>query len=123
MMLTREEAIAEFRKMWNWIADETEELKRIVNKREYFDAHGLQVVMNECWLCHYNDQAEGGGCEACPIDFGFCIYVHEDLPCLDANEGDTPFSRWCDCLDIYDWESAAKNARQIANLPERVVEG
>ena len=34
--LTREEAINEHRKMWNWIADETLKQKRKVNENEYF---------------------------------------------------------------------------------------
>ena len=38
MKLTREQAIMEHRKMWNWIADETLRLKRRVPKDNYFEA-------------------------------------------------------------------------------------
>ena len=44
MRLTREQAIAEHRKMWNWIADETEKLKRRVGEREYFLAMGIRKI-------------------------------------------------------------------------------
>lgn len=37
MQLTREEAIANHRKMWNWIADETERWEDCATKSDYFN--------------------------------------------------------------------------------------
>ena len=43
MKLTKEQAIAEHRKMWNWIADQISKSNGIVNiynlKEEYCDMH------------------------------------------------------------------------------------
>lgn len=129
MMLTREEAIAEFRKMWNWIADETEKRQEIVDKQTYFRENYLEMVDSACYCCEYgkqaviNDLAEMA-CDACPIDFG----DHDaDKPLSHCIRRESPFWNWsiaC-CIDEYeegDWRKAAWCARQIANLPERVVE-
>lgn len=42
--LTREQAIEEHRKMWNWIADETLKQKRKVNENEYFQHINLTDI-------------------------------------------------------------------------------
>ena len=108
MNLSREQSIAEHRKMWNWIADETEKLKRRVGERGYFLAMGIRKIpFVECYccnFCHYNPECCN---ERCIIDWG------EGIRCVDSY-----YKEWL-CAD--DWKEAARLARIIANLPEREV--
>lgn len=109
MNLTRERAIAEHRKMWNWIADETEKLKRKVEKSDYFNAMGIDDIPdNECYCCEFNVYHPDYCDEHCIIDWG-C-----DKWCLNSY-----FKKW---LFTYDWQEAARLARIIANLPERRID-
>jgi len=115
MSLTRDEAIREFRKMWEWIADETEKQKRFVTKEEYFLENDLPGVAGDCYLCEYdhgNTKSTREWCSICPISFG-----KGSLHCLEPG---SVFSAWDD-LEEYEqdeWELAAEYARKIANLPE-----
>ena len=112
MKLTFDEAIANHRKMWNWIADETEKRKESVTKEEYFEKNEiLDDVECNCYCCEYGTQKTGisGGfvkCKVCPIDWKF-----ENCECRNPS-----YNKW---KHSYEWESSAKYARQIANLPER----
>ena len=130
MKLTKEQAVSEFRKMWNWIADETERRKGVVFKEEYFVEHGMdpEDVANECYLCEYDVQgdAEQQACYFCPIDFGEMEEYDENgyqhTPCIDALT--SPFKKWCKqntyCMCKKDgYDELAKYAREVANLPER----
>lgn len=118
MKLNREEAIANHRKMWNWIADETERIKRSVDKTEYFIANGIRP--NErpahlCYCCQYDvQQYHLPMCAACPIDWG----------CYEISACDYPnaaYYKWKENARIgsKEWRIAAYYARAIANLPER----
>ena len=54
--MTREEAIANHRKMWRWIADETERRECAVKKTDYFDAMGIHEEdrpLSNCYCCEY----------------------------------------------------------------------
>lgn len=126
MKLTREEAIENHRKMWNWIADETEKRKRKVEKIEYFDEHMLDLdfCFLHCYCCQYVYGDDGDyavlftKCDLCPIEWGVkmknCIF---DEYCLN---GDSPFLKFVDTCSG-DYKTAAKYAREIANLPERKI--
>lgn len=109
--LTREQLILEFRKMWNWIADETEKRQHIVFKDNYFKENGItNIPMNHCYLCQLCLEQ----CSNCPVYwgkdcFGYDIYCYDD---------DSPYELW---LDAYDWEEATELAREIANLPLKEV--
>ena len=78
MKLTFDEAIENHRKMWNWIADETEKRQKAVTKEEYFKQNKLKSVFCECYCCQYAfDNSEimrredkCRDCEICPIDWG-----------------------------------------------------
>ena len=107
MRLTREQAIAWHHKMWNWIADETEKLKRKVIKYEYFDTMRIHdIPLNECYCCEFNRRSNSYHCaNNCIINWG------KNLGCTDSC-----FSEWA---NTYDWKKAARLARIIANLPER----
>ena len=127
MKLTKEEAIANHRKMWNWIADETERLERIVSKAEYFQKHNISnydIPPHSCYCCAFDLQYWALPlCGACPINWGVnteitsCI-IEESAFC---SKKESPFRKWVTVVNYYpdDWERAAKFAREIANLPER----
>ena len=118
MKLTREEAIANHRKMWNWIADETERLERVVSKSEYFQKHSIshnEAPHNGCYCCGFDLQFRSLPlCGACPINWGVNAEIKS---CSDEN---SPYRKWVIAKHFFnDWKSAAKLAREIANLPER----
>lgn len=117
--MTREEAIEAHRKMWNWIADESEKTGKIKNKLDYHVEMGLlknkeyYYPINGCYICEYALEIcdDGYMCDFCPIGWGSKNGNH-------CNRPGSPF---------YDWEnlsfeegsisSYAKLARTIANLP------
>lgn len=119
MQLTREEAIANHRKMWNWIADETERLERVVLKPEYFKEHNIShndFPMHFCYCCSFDlTYWSLPLCGACPINWG----VNTEMQACCNKK--SPYKKWRIVVNHYshDWESAAKLAREIANLPER----
>lgn len=110
--MTREEAIENHRKMWNWIADETEKRKKKVSKVEYFMAHNLNRCHLDCYCCQYVSINKFNNCEACPVE-----WEGETGLCLDTDSLYFRFSS----THYYDYKSAAKYAREIANLPERKI--
>lgn len=114
--LTRKRAIEEHRKMWNWIADETEKRNKIITKEDYFAEHsGLRIcgyVPNiNCWCCEYVI-FNSSGCKSCPI-----LWLLDDkykyATCTDEQ---SPFHKWAESISIM---VRAHYAREIANLPER----
>lgn len=113
MILTREEAIENHRKMWNWIADETEKRKKAVFTEDYFIEHNLNSCFLYCYCCHYNKYINRSpNCETCPVEWG-----GETGICTDK---DSPYFRFS-LTHYYDYKNAAKYAREIANLPERKI--
>ena len=104
--------IREFRKMWNWIADETEKQEKIIDKDEYlqrrFQGYKNGDIYSDCFLCEYDDRCEKSGCESCPIDWGSKY----------ENSCDETGTAFCDWMRTDFWQEAAKCARKIANLPE-----
>ena len=110
--MTREEAIENHRKMWNWIADETEKRKKIVFIEEYFIEHNLNSCFLDCYCCHYTHINRSPNCETCPVAWG-----GETGICIDK---DSPYFRFSS-TQYYDYKNAAKYAREIANLPERKI--
>ena len=109
--MTREEAIANHRKMWRWIADETERRKCEVDKSAYFNAMGItgkDIPWAQCYCCEYvNDKCKDTyDCALCPIEWpgGSCC------------QGGLSY-QW---LHAYgNWRESAALARRIAELPER----
>ena len=112
MKLTFDEAIENHRKMWNWIADETEKRQRIVSKGDYFKENEImEDVFEKCFCCEYGGQRVGrytgtDKCSYCPINW----------ICDNCEEKESPYTLWSDCEE---WELSAKYAREIANLPAR----
>ena len=128
MELTKEKAIELHRKLWNYIADESEKQGRIISKKEAFEHFGWKYVRNWCWCCRYTENKTWkinpeiviyGSllCSSyCPL-----IWPQDAFKCLSV---DSPFVKWSkiENLSIKDWydlQDAIKYAREIANLPER----
>ena len=110
MKLTREQAIAEHRKMWRWIAEETLKRKKKVWKENYFKEHPeyKEHPMNGCWCCEYVHQYDDI-CSKCPLkwpDNIFCIFINSF------------YKKW---FFEADYEKAAKYAREIAELGEKEI--
>lgn len=119
--LTKEQAVAEHRKMWNWIADYLESCKpeelpsNIIHiKDEYFISNNIDdVPVSSCYCCDYDMchtvLAYQRRCTACPINWidstctGICGLYGEILK-LNPHE---------------DFKLMSKLAREIANLPEK----
>lgn len=120
MGLTRKEAIQKCRDMWNWIADETEKLGRIVKKEEYFEKHGLQVPEHYCYLCEYTLDEDDFDCRTvdcweCPLNFG----VEGRYACENP---ESPYKQWWYAITNLEESTIAEIAglaREVANLPER----
>lgn len=128
MELTKERAIEEHRKMWNWIADQYEKVSDVLLKYHYIDAlkeyyirtnlPNLGSIASNCFCCEYDEQYEGI-CENCPLEWG-----GEYIGCLHLDNGDAGLY---ELIDMLTDEDSCKNdfllcgkiARQIANLPER----
>lgn len=116
MNLTREQAIAEHRKMWNWIADAIERTERVFNIDMLKDLYlGVFKEMKtypveSCFLCEYsrsekNKRCQGTTCDYCPVT-GAC-----DDGCLGG--------LYYSVSRAETWQNQSALARQIANLPER----
>lgn len=119
-MMSKKEAVAAHRKMWNWIADETLKRRCCVHKSEYFNFSGYKGVIpfSSCFCCQYNKERQGGGtvpCIECPIVFN--PLSKTPINCVSS---ESSFKRWGDALRDGRWNLAAKYAREIAELPERV---
>ena len=125
MEFTKEQAITEHRKMWNWIADaiedkkETQEIHNL--KKKYCDTHfKYENITNYCFLCHYAQILNSpyrDKCFLCPLDWRSDA---ANFMCLDAktkcdNKG--LYELCCDEDDSYIKQAAL--AREIANLKER----
>lgn len=110
--MTREEAIANHRKLWNWLADETERRRSVVGPSAYFNAIGVPegdrpFLYDYC--CGYDNIVGNGNCNSCPIEWptGKCWYKNGLHTQWSHTGGD-----WGG-----DWRKAAELARRIANLP------
>lgn len=110
MQLTREQAIAEHRKMWNWIAEQIERKMKYLSisglKDKYYFMLEKTWTVEKCYLCQYaNEQYTSSPCDHCPVE------KPDGVGCLGGlyyavNRAET-------------WQEQASLARQIANLPER----
>lgn len=117
MGFTKKEAIAEHRKMWNWIANMIKQRGTVIDveryKKNYCDNHGYgNSVENYCFLCEYVT-ANGIECKNCALIWG----SHEEDECCQT------FGRsiglYSKVIHPETWQAQEKFARQIANLPER----
>lgn len=138
--LTKEQAIAEHRKMWNWIADRLEEhhpgydiyMYKMKYIKENFPDNNIR---HNCFCCQYAAQEmdyDGNFCINCPLVWGteadtdefFCEQGNCDIPVEDLFlfDSDEEYGLWSYAQRLTKdlcYDEAAKVARQIANLPER----
>ena len=113
--LTLKETIEKHRKLWNWIANETEKRQKIVLKEENPMVQ-KDKPQSKCYCCQFVIEQTGcKGCEICPLNWGKRRDGFFSL-CTDDN---TLYKRWNFIIrvDNENWEEAAKLAREIANLP------
>lgn len=134
---TKDQAIAEHRKMWCWIYDETVKQKRPVRKEEYIEENNIFGLRSNCFLCEYsaNETIKNGAiyiCDCCPLDWDSkaknkckCVWKVNFKP--KTNIGSKIYAklftgyycRWIEASRKGDYKAAAKYAYKIANLKEK----
>lgn len=118
MKLTREQVIAEHRKMWRWIAEQYEkmdymgclsprQLKEIYICEKGYD---FFLICRSCFLCEYTGGLE---CNKCPLDWG----VSQD--CVGDYKNKGLYRQINQCYWEGDFKKCAELAHQIAELPEK----
>lgn len=125
MKLSREEAIENHRKMWQWIAEETLKREKIVCKEEYLEEYfPNEVICCDCFCCEYGRQQINlgydmrYGCKFCPLDWDSSTTVM----CCDRFTDDDDlgwFALWEKITKVLNWQQASELAKIIAELPER----
>lgn len=128
MRLTREEAIAEHRKMWNWIADNSEYYGRVMQKSHYMVQHGFENILNDCFCCEYSKYFSHLGfglCDSCPLIW---YEGQEEVPlppstfhCYCFTKG-SPYYELSRLETEKNVEEFAAKAREIANLKQKQVD-
>lgn len=113
--LTKKAVVYLHRQLWNFIADHSEIKKRCVGKPEAFQFFMWPRVKNYCWCCEYAEK-NGKTCASCPINWSDNIDFY-NLQCQNGRYG--LYYLWMHACLRDDYKSAAKLAREIANLPER----
>lgn len=128
MELTREQAIEEHRKMWQWIAEQYEKMEHTnyigysdcMNpfdlKEKYILENGhddFSSVYLDCFLCEYTSELDDVGCENCPLDWGIV------MDCIGTSMNRGLYGRLIDCHRNWDFKKCTELARVIAELPEK----
>lgn len=136
--LTKNEAIQNHRKMWNWIAEQTKARKKPVDKKEYISECDPEVrhITSTCWLCEYAEHHKqlrpgvrnGHACNACPLRWPNEKIITEltnetTTLCFGTDGLDNPetvglYGRWYYATLHNDWERCYDLAKQIENMPE-----
>lgn len=132
--LSKQKAMEEHRKMWNWIADQYRNGRNdcvASLKDEYINCHtdySADEIQNVCFCCQYaKEQLQKDGyfymCDCCPIDWDSEV---EDYMCIDRYEMDDSEGLYGELQYLsnrgsHDYEAMAELAEKIANLPEREV--
>jgi len=118
MQLTKEQAIEEHRKMWNWIADHVEEVKPIFAfeikcKYLYEILCVEQIIHADCFCCDYTYHSNST-CKECILDWNDTV----NGCCSGLNKG--LYGRFLyNIEELRNYKEASNIARQIANLSER----
>lgn len=125
MKLTREQAIKEHRKMWNWLAEHPEK-----DKADYLALNDFKNIYSECFLCAYGHQqnddycynkdclcdwGEADGCMGSMFNLGL-YKVYKELTSLlrDINKN----SEWSKDITKGLRLMISRTAKTIAELPE-----
>ena len=144
--ITRKQAIAEHRKMWNWIADKTMETRTPIEKKDYVNQHDIDKIQgyeqfkesNLCFCCLYAENKfrrinknweediyiNSFPCQYCPLDWDstnyeyMCEYRKSGLDGLHASWFNE-IIKYQTNQNEFDYKKASKIAREIANLPKK----
>ena len=125
MELTREQAIKEHRKMWNWLAEHPDG-----DKGDYWGLNSFEYPTGGCFLCHYSHQNDGECCgEDCILDWG------DTGGCMGSMFNLGLYKVYCELTDLLrdtnknsEWSKdiikglyliISRTAKTIAELPER----
>lgn len=112
--LTKEKAILEHRKMWNWIADNVIQLKPPTStniKKLYLQSCNINVdLMCNDFMCEYVHNNYKGDCHFCPIRWGASYFSI----CGEEEQGIFQY-----CLDNMLYKDASYIAKVIAQLPTK----
>ena len=117
--MTKQEAITNHRKMWRWIADETERRGSVATPAHYFDTMGIpgeDRPYQLSYCCDYGLRSGGAWncCASCPIEWpGGASGSH----LFNCGNGGLR-SQFIDVSLRNDWIAAAALAHKIAELPE-----
>ncbi len=135
IVLTKEDAIREHRKMWLWIADKIKEsnYKLYITKTTYLtevlgfsqeEVVKKNIIKSECFLCHYaynqeiRDMNNIYHCQFCPLDW--CSTV-KSLMCVNKdkdNDYKGLFKQYAEAMISADLKEVERIAREIASLKE-----
>lgn len=129
MQLTKEQAVQEHRKMWNWIANQYEHKTDILEQyysiesiKEYYITQYFpkEKIECDCFCCEY-DRRYGSFCNACPIEWSSKLNLNKcfDKSSTELNLYGKLYHMTCAFSCKSDSQELARIARQIANLPER----
>lgn len=137
MNITREEAIRKHREMWSWIAEQYENGSDVrVNhlKVKFIREHyPNDYPDSSCYCCEHAGRAlnsvicgsKYNNCERCPLEWPSTYCEFMCLHKTDELNFDGLYEQ-CVCQShpyIANYKKAATIAREIANLPERKIEG
>ena len=115
MPITYQQAVTEHRKMWNWIAEQTELYQTCFSKDNYLELMGNTKLTNDCFLCQYTVRRWRDEPWSTQNYCDYCIGIWSENP--EKNCSLTTYGAWCQAYRKDDWELAAKYARLIAHLP------
>jgi len=127
--ITKREAIKEYRKMWNWIADETERTGECKSQEDYLEFVGIDPkdLANKCFLCEYSKNKTLSSvkyplseCNFCPLDFESYIKLNCSCRSIVDNEDNGLYVKYREYLAFEDVYGVIDTARQIANLSEKI---
>jgi hypothetical protein len=145
VLQAKQEAIQNHRKMWNWIADEIEKETILLKynclsflKENYFEINNLPEIQCNCFCCEYVNKYKGGwflpgSCMGCPLVWGtekviynsfcFCEGLSlNDKKFTNYENERGPYGKCVDAMCDGNYKEAARQARIIANLPEKPEE-
>lgn len=117
--------IDNFRYMWEEIARQSKEEKRIVTKEDFFKSHSFIDPVSErddnlCYCCEFDRLYGEDDCENCPINFGKTEYSSIWTNNLGAcNCANSPYSKLSKIENDEQYEIYSSLALEVSKLPER----
>lgn len=113
-------AVELHRRLWNWIADRTEQDQRYLSKADALRELGFEPldIRAQCFCCEYVKQnqllANTKPCVLCPLKWSFGTCSNWD--------GTGEYDQYLQAVHDMDWERAVWLARHIATLPAKYEE-